>query len=146
MRGNMSREVYIKDRCFYIKDKPVFINSGEIHYFRIEKKDWEDRIKKAAQAAFIWHGMHQARHHAQPWSRQAMLTAIFTLPGTAAFHGQTPSFANCDPRLMLHYALQNAMYKRILRLRCQINPVSARVASGYVFCTLFRRRSGGHLR
>ncbi|MBU1078606.1 MAG: beta-galactosidase [Spirochaetes bacterium] len=43
-------DVTLKDNALCINNKPDFIYSGEIHYFRIKKKDWPDRIKKAKKA------------------------------------------------------------------------------------------------
>ncbi len=42
--------VTIKNNALFINGKPEYIYSGEMHYFRIKKKDWQDRIKKAKKA------------------------------------------------------------------------------------------------
>jgi len=36
--------------AFIIDGKPTFIYSGELHYFRIDPKDWPDRLARARQA------------------------------------------------------------------------------------------------
>ncbi len=38
--------VQLRDRRILIDEKPVLIFAGEIHYFRLDRKDWEDRIAK----------------------------------------------------------------------------------------------------
>ncbi|MBA7533335.1 hypothetical protein ES705_25573 [subsurface metagenome] len=32
---------------FVLGDKPFFLYSGEVHYFRIPRKEWRDRLRKA---------------------------------------------------------------------------------------------------
>ncbi len=41
---------HFSNRRFIVGGKPVLVLSGEIHYFRLARKDWEDRIVKAKQA------------------------------------------------------------------------------------------------
>ncbi|MFA5164482.1 MAG: beta-galactosidase [Candidatus Omnitrophota bacterium] len=43
----MKKNIELKKGEFLVNGKPFFIFSGEIHYFRIAHRDWEDRIKKA---------------------------------------------------------------------------------------------------
>lgn len=42
--------VTIKNKQILIDDKPVMIMCGEIHYFRLKKEDWQDRINKLKDA------------------------------------------------------------------------------------------------
>jgi len=42
-----SNGIVIKNNIFQIGSKKLFINSGEIHYFRISPDQWEDRLIKA---------------------------------------------------------------------------------------------------
>ena len=42
--------VTVKNGNFVINGKPVFLFGGEIHYFRLPKAEWEDRIIKAKEA------------------------------------------------------------------------------------------------
>ena len=42
--------VTIKNKQILIEDKPAMIMCGEIHYFRIKKEDWQDRINKLKDA------------------------------------------------------------------------------------------------
>lgn len=60
----MKNSIELKKGEFVINGKPFFIFSGEIHYFRIPRREWEDRIKKAKDAGlntfssyipWIWH-------------------------------------------------------------------------------------------
>jgi beta-galactosidase len=46
----MKNSIELKRGEFIVNGKPFFIYSGEIHYFRIRRRDWEDRIKKAKDA------------------------------------------------------------------------------------------------
>jgi beta-galactosidase len=42
--------ITLKNKRIYIDQKPVLIMSGEIHYYRLAKADWQDRIDKLKQA------------------------------------------------------------------------------------------------
>ncbi len=42
--------VELKDRCILIDGKPQIIMSGEIHYFRLQRNEWQDRINKLKEA------------------------------------------------------------------------------------------------
>ncbi|MDD4879362.1 MAG: beta-galactosidase [Candidatus Omnitrophica bacterium] len=46
----MKNSIELKKGEFVVNGKPFFIFSGEIHYFRIPRREWEDRIKKAKDA------------------------------------------------------------------------------------------------
>jgi len=41
---------HFEDRRFIAGGKPVLVLSGEIHYFRLARSDWHDRIQKAKEA------------------------------------------------------------------------------------------------
>jgi beta-galactosidase len=41
---------HFEDRRFIVGGKPVLVLSGEIHYFRLARKDWHDRVRKAKDA------------------------------------------------------------------------------------------------
>jgi len=43
-------EMRVTGGCFKLDDKPRFVNSGEIHYFRIEPQLWSKHLEKAKQA------------------------------------------------------------------------------------------------
>ena len=38
------------EKYFTLDDKPFFLNSAEMHYFRIDKKDWTHHIEKIKEA------------------------------------------------------------------------------------------------
>jgi len=40
----------IKENNFYFNDKKVFLNSGEIHYFRIKRELWDKHLEAAKEA------------------------------------------------------------------------------------------------
>ncbi|MCA1319681.1 beta-galactosidase [Bacillus tianshenii] len=42
--------IEIKNKQIIIDGKPVLIMCGEIHYYRLERKDWQDRIDKMKEA------------------------------------------------------------------------------------------------
>ncbi len=42
--------VSLSNGCLNINSHPVFIFSGELHYFRVKMEEWKDRIKKGKQA------------------------------------------------------------------------------------------------
>ncbi len=41
---------YLQDRKFVVNGQPVLVLSAEVHYFRLSKAEWHDRITKARQA------------------------------------------------------------------------------------------------
>lgn len=54
----------VREQSFVVKNEKKFIYGGELHYFRIPKKHWEDRIKKVKEAGcnlistyipWMWH-------------------------------------------------------------------------------------------
>jgi hypothetical protein len=56
----------IKGDSFYLNDKKVFLNSGEIHYFRIKRDLWDKHLEAAKEAGLTTvstyvpgHGMNQ---------------------------------------------------------------------------------------
>lgn len=60
----------IKDENFVLDGKKVFLNSGEIHYFRIEKELWDEHLKLAKEAGlttistyvpWAWHEPEEGR-------------------------------------------------------------------------------------
>jgi beta-galactosidase len=59
--------IEIRDRRILIDGKPTLVFAGEIHYFRLRERDWEDRIQKAkdlgcnAIATYIPWVVHEQR-------------------------------------------------------------------------------------
>jgi beta-galactosidase len=43
-------EFSVKDGCFYSGNEKVFLNSGEIHYFRIKREFWDKHLEAAKEA------------------------------------------------------------------------------------------------
>jgi beta-galactosidase len=43
------KTIELKDEKFLLKEEPFFIYSGEIHYFRIPRDKWVDRLRKAKE-------------------------------------------------------------------------------------------------
>jgi beta-galactosidase len=54
---------------FYINNRPVFLHSGEMHYFRIPESQWEDYIIKARNGGLncistcVYWGIHEPRNN-----------------------------------------------------------------------------------
>jgi len=44
--------VELRNRRIFIDGSPVLVTAGEIHYFRLPKRDWEDRIDKLVALGF----------------------------------------------------------------------------------------------
>ena len=42
-------KIELKDGKFLFDGEPFFVYSGEIHYFRIPKDKWTDRLRKAKE-------------------------------------------------------------------------------------------------
>lgn len=54
----------LEDRQFIVNGKPTLVLAGEVHYFRLKRAEWEDRIRKAKEAGcnciasyipWLWH-------------------------------------------------------------------------------------------
>ena len=41
---------FLRDRRFIVGGKPVLVLSGEVHYFRLARGEWADRVRKAREA------------------------------------------------------------------------------------------------
>jgi len=41
------QEIRLEQGTFVLGEKPFFLYSGEIHYFRIPRREWKDRLRKA---------------------------------------------------------------------------------------------------
>jgi beta-galactosidase len=67
----------IKGNNFYLNDKKVFLNSGEIHYFRIKRELW-DRHLDAAKAA----GLTAVSTYV-PWAWHEAQESVFDFDGTS---------------------------------------------------------------
>jgi len=50
VREMSKKMVELRDRSIFIDGKPQLIMAGEIHYFRLQKDEWQDRINKLKEA------------------------------------------------------------------------------------------------
>jgi beta-galactosidase len=43
----------VRDNLFFLNGKEVFLNSGEIHYFRIKRENWDSHLAAAREAGLM---------------------------------------------------------------------------------------------
>ncbi len=67
----------IKDNNFSLDDKKVFLNSGEIHYFRIRRELWDKHLDEAVSA-----GLHAVSTYV-PWAWHEEKEGVFDFDGTS---------------------------------------------------------------
>jgi len=67
----------IKEDSFYLNDKKVFLNSGEIHYFRIKRRLWDKHLQ-AAKAA----GLTTVSTYI-PWAWHESEESVFDFDGSS---------------------------------------------------------------
>ncbi|MEW5694187.1 MAG: beta-galactosidase [Candidatus Hydrogenedentota bacterium] len=67
--------IELKNRAFYINGKPLFIYSGEVHYFRIEPQNWLKVIRLAKEA-----GLNTIASYI-PWRFHELNEGIFDFAG-----------------------------------------------------------------
>ena len=72
------RSVKVKDGKILVNDKPFFMYSGEIHYFRIPKEKWADRLRKAKET-----GLNMVSSYI-PWSWHEPSEKVFDFKGMVA--------------------------------------------------------------
>ncbi len=68
----------IKQNNFYLNDKKVFLNSGEIHYFRIKRELWDRHLEAAVEA-----GLKTVSTYV-PWAWHESVEGVFDLDGTSS--------------------------------------------------------------
>lgn len=66
----------VKEENFYLNNSKVFLNSGEIHYFRIKRELWEKHIVAAKEA-----GLNTISSYV-PWAWHEADEGIFDFDGT----------------------------------------------------------------
>lgn len=66
----------IKDENFYLNNKKVFLNSGEIHYFRIKRELWDTHLQAAKEA-----GLSTISTYV-PWAWHESVEGTFDFDGT----------------------------------------------------------------
>ncbi len=67
----------IKDDNFYFGDKKVFLNSGEIHYFRIKRELWNKHLEAAKEAGLTTISTYV------PWAWHESEESVFDFDGTS---------------------------------------------------------------
>ncbi len=67
----------IKEDSFYLNDKKVFLNSGEIHYFRIKRELWDKHLDAAKEA-----GLTTVSSYV-PWAWHEYEEGVFDFNGTS---------------------------------------------------------------
>ncbi|HAM97340.1 MAG TPA: hypothetical protein DCQ26_01910 [Marinilabiliales bacterium] len=68
----------IKENNFYLNDKKVFLNSGEIHYFRIKRELWDKHLEAAKEA-----GLTTVSSYV-PWAFHEPKEGVFDFIGTSS--------------------------------------------------------------
>jgi beta-galactosidase len=67
----------IKENNFYLNDKKVFLNSGEIHYFRVKRELWEKHLDAAKEAGLTTVSTYV------PWAFHEKVEGVFDFDGTS---------------------------------------------------------------
>lgn len=67
----------IKGDSFYLNDKKVFLNSGEIHYFRIKRELWDTHLEAAKEAGLTTISTYV------PWAWHESEEGIFDFNGSS---------------------------------------------------------------
>ncbi|MBE9467650.1 MAG: beta-galactosidase [Bacteroidetes bacterium] len=65
----------IKEDCFYLNNKKVFLNSGEIHYFRIKRELWDKHLQAACDAGLTTVSTYV------PWAWHESTEGVFDFDG-----------------------------------------------------------------
>lgn len=104
VKAQQESRARVADGRFYLDGKPRFLFSGEIHYFRIDAADWDDRLKKAKAA-----GLDAVSTYV-PWRWHE------TKPGQYDFSGKS------NPRRNL-LGFIDAVKKAKLRLIIRLGPI-----------------------
>jgi len=67
----------IKEGSFYLNDKKVFLNSGEIHYFRIKRDLWDKHLEAAKEAGLTTVSTYV------PWAWHESEESVFDFDGAS---------------------------------------------------------------
>jgi len=68
----------IKENNFYLNNKKVFLNSGEIHYFRIKRELWDKHLYAAAEAGLTTVSTYV------PWAFHESVEGVFDFDGSTS--------------------------------------------------------------
>jgi len=67
----------ITENNFYLNDKKVFLNSGEIHYFRIKRELWDKHLDAAKEAGLTTVSTYV------PWAFHESVEGVFDFDGSS---------------------------------------------------------------
>ena len=67
----------IKESNFYLNNKKVFLNSGEIHYFRVRRELWDKHLEAAREAGLTTVSTYV------PWAWHESEEGVFDFDGTS---------------------------------------------------------------
>jgi len=67
----------IQQNNFYLNDKKIFLNSGEIHYFRIKRELWDKHLEAAKEAGLM------AVSSYVPWAWHEEKEGVFDFEGSS---------------------------------------------------------------
>ena len=68
----------IKENNFYLNEKKVFLNSGEIHYFRIKRELWDKHLDAAVEAGLTTVSTYV------PWAFHESVEGVFDFDGSSS--------------------------------------------------------------
>lgn len=86
----------IKENNFYLDNKKVFLNSGEIHYFRIKQDLWETHLKAAKEAGLTTVSTYI------PWAFHESVEGVFDFEGKTSPERDLISWFKLCQSLGLH--------------------------------------------
>jgi beta-galactosidase len=67
----------IQEDCFNLNDKKIFLNSGEIHYFRIKRELWDKHLQAACDAGLTTVSTYV------PWAWHESTEGVFDFDGSS---------------------------------------------------------------
>ena len=79
----------IKENNFYLNDKKVFLNSGEIHYFRIKRELWDKHLDAAKEA-----GLNTISTYV-PWAFHESVEGVFDFDGASSPEHDLKAWLKC---------------------------------------------------
>ena len=86
----------IKEDSFYLNDKKVFLNSGEIHYFRIKRELWDKHLDAAKEAGLTTISSYV------PWAWHEYEEGVFDFNGTSLPERNLEGWLDCCQAHGLH--------------------------------------------
>jgi len=87
----------IQEGSFYLNDKKVFLNSGEIHYFRIKRDLWNKHLDAAKEAGLMTVSTYV------PWAWHEFEESVFDFDGASVRNAISKGgFSYARPRIELY--------------------------------------------